>query len=150
MLTGMQHVGVIVSDMEKSLSFYTGTLGLKKRAEFEVADEMPIKAILGVSGARMRVAMVQHGEDPEATVVELIEFLTPKGEPFPTNFRYNNIGITHVAFRVTDIVKIYDNLLKKGIEFNCYPITIDVEGFGVIKAAYFKDPDGITIELMEY
>jgi catechol 2,3-dioxygenase-like lactoylglutathione lyase family enzyme len=150
MITGMQHVGVCVSNLENSLAFYCGTLGLKKQVGFEIEEEKVSRNILGLPGAKLRVAMVQHGESTEATVIELIQFLSPSGKGFPDDFQYNNVGITHIAFKVTEIDKMYNDLVGKGVRFNSPVQTVETKELGTIKAAYFRDPDGISLELMEY
>lgn len=152
MITGMQHVGVCISNLEQSLAFYCNELGLKKVAQFEVpAGGEVAEKILGLPGAQLRVAMVQHGEGSEATVVELIQFLAPPGgKPFPSDFQYHNLGITHIAFKVKGIERMYQELAAKGVKFNSPPVSVETQELGTIKAAYFKDPDGITLELMEY
>jgi lactoylglutathione lyase len=149
MITGMQHVGVCVSNLEKSLAFYCDTLGLKKIVEFEVAEEKVTKNILGLPGARLKIAMVQHGEAPDATVIELIQFLSLSGKGFPEDFQYNNVGITHIAFKVTEIDKIYNDLVNKGVRFNSPVQSVETKELGTIKAAYFRDPDGISLEIIE-
>ena len=113
-------------------------------------NEKIAKNILGLEGAKLKVAMVQHGEAPEATVVELIEFLSPPGKLFPSDFQYNNVGVTHIAFKVNDIEGMYQDLAAKGVKFNSPPQSIEAKDLGLIKAVYFKDPDGITLEFMEY
>ena len=150
MITGMQHVGVCIRNLERSLDFYCNTLGLTKVAEFEAADEKITKNILGLEGAKLKVAMVQHGEAPEATVVELIEFQSPPGKLFPSDFQYNNVGVTHIAFKVNDIEGMYQDLAAKGVKFNSPPQSIEAKDLGLIKAVYFRDPDGITLEFMEF
>lgn len=150
MILGMQHIGVCISNLEKSLDFYCNTLGLRKVAEFEADDEKITKNILGLEGAKLKVAMVQHGEAPDATVVELIQFLSPSGKPFPKDFQYNHVGVTHIAFKVNEIEKMYQDLAAKGVQFNSPPQSLEAKDFGLIKAVYFKDPDGITLEFMEY
>tara|TARA_B100000315_G_C14416328_1_gene513394 strand:- start:14 stop:466 length:453 start_codon:yes stop_codon:yes gene_type:complete len=150
MITGMQHVGVCVSNLERSLDFYCNTLGLTKVAEFEAEDEKITKNILGLEGAKLKVAMVQHGEASDTTVIELIQFLTPLGKSFPSDFQYNNVGVTHIAFKVNEIEKLYQDLVSKGVRFNSPPQSLGTKELGLIKAVYFKDPDGITLEFMEF
>lgn len=150
----MQHVGVCVSNLERSLAFYCGELGLKKVAQFEVPDGSEVAKvvdeIMGLPGTYFKAAMVQHGEGGDATVVEMIQYVAPPGKPFPSDFQYNNIGITHIAFKVKGIEQMYQNLTSKGVKFNSAPRLMEIKEMGTIKIAYFKDPDGITLELIEY
>lgn len=144
----MQHVGICVSNMEKTLAFYRDILGLKQVASFEAS--MPeVAKVVEVPNARIKVTMLKSGEGEEETVVELLEYLSPKGKPFPRDKAMNDVGISHVAFWVKDIDQAYEELKKKGVVFNCPPQSIEVRDLGKIKAVYFKDPEGITLELME-
>lgn len=56
-----------------------------------------------------------------------------------------------LCFYVSDVDSIYEKLSDKGIEFLSKPQYFDYtsQGFGKSKAIYFKDPDGIILELME-
>jgi catechol 2,3-dioxygenase-like lactoylglutathione lyase family enzyme len=58
-------------------------------------------------------------------------------------------GITEVAFWVKDIEKTYDELRGQGVEFYSPPQLFELAEYGKVKAVYFWDPDGTTLELLQ-
>jgi catechol 2,3-dioxygenase-like lactoylglutathione lyase family enzyme len=134
----IDHTGIVVKDLNKAVNFYRDILGLKYlySAEEGGAD---VSAGVGVENARLKLAYLQA----ENGLIELIEYISPKRK-MPQ--KSPNM---HVAFRVSNIYEVYDELKKKGVTFNSSPIkTITEQGTGCIWV-YFKDPDNNTLELIE-
>ena len=65
-------IGITVSDLDRSLDFYTKVLQFEKVSEYEVAGEAYEKW-KGIFGLRLRVARLRLGSE----YIELTEFLTP-------------------------------------------------------------------------
>ena len=59
------------------------------------------------------------------------------------------MGSTHVCIDVPDLQKAYDDLREKGIEFLAPPLHIDSGPLEGCSFVYFKDPNGVTLELFE-
>jgi catechol 2,3-dioxygenase-like lactoylglutathione lyase family enzyme len=55
------------------------------------------------------------------------------------------VGAAHLAFVVGDIQAAYEELTAEGVEFLSEPNT---DRYGE-RWVYFRDPDGITVELMQ-
>ena len=143
MIFGIHHVSVTVSDIDKALPFYVDLLGLKLLYIRENVGGKETSRGLGVERAKMRIAVLNAGED----TVELIQYIAPKGRPYDR--RPCDIGNMHIAFKVNDIKKKYDELVKKGVKFNAPPI--EIRG-GKMKGwlwTYFNDSDGAQLELVE-
>ena len=88
-------------------------------------------------------------EDLKGPPIELLHFVEPvgtEGVPYP---RLTNPGITEVAFWVKDIEKTYLDLRTRGVKFYSAPQLFELEGYGKVKAVYFWDPDGTTLELLQ-
>jgi len=142
-IKGVHHHGIIVSDLEKSIKFYRDILGLKLNYTNEGGGEEIAKAV-GMDGTvYMREAHLEAGKDH----IELIQYVDPKGKPYDR--LPCDVGNMHIAFRVSNIYKLYDELQKKGVKFNTSPVE---EKEGPLKGwiwVYLKDPDGVTIEFVE-
>lgn len=139
MITGIHHASISVSDMDKALSFYRDTLGLTLLFTKEAEGEETSRRV-GVKGAKMEIAMLQAGNDQ----IELIQYVAPVGRPYD---RLNcDVGTMHVAFRVSNMRVLYDELLKKGIKFNTPPSEPRAMKGSLI--VYFNDPDGAQLELV--
>ena len=67
-------VGMTVSDMDRSLDFYTRVLSFKKISDEEFAGE-DYEHVKGVFGLRIRVVRLQLGEEQ----IELTQYLAPRG-----------------------------------------------------------------------
>jgi catechol 2,3-dioxygenase-like lactoylglutathione lyase family enzyme len=93
--------------------------------------------------------MCAVGKDMKGAPLELLQFLEPPmtaGAPRP---QLTHPGITEVAFWVRDIDKVYGELRAKGVDFYSPPQLFALAGYGKVKAVYFWDPDGTTLELIE-
>ena len=71
-------VGLTVSDMDRSVAFYTTVLDFEQVSDREPTGE-PYETLQGVLGSRQRVVRLRLGEE----FLELTEFLAPGGRPAP-------------------------------------------------------------------
>jgi catechol 2,3-dioxygenase-like lactoylglutathione lyase family enzyme len=144
-MRGVHHTGIIVSDLERSVDWYRDVLGLELLTEpSPVADGPELSAGLGVPGAALRMATFAIGDD----VLELLQYVAP-ASPVDAPMPQNALGSHHVGLRVDDIAGTYADLRAKGVEFMSPPQAIDEGILAGWRWAYFKDPDGITLELVE-
>ena len=84
-VAALDSIGLTVSDLDRSVEFYTKVLTFEKVSEREV-DGDAWEHLEGVFGLRMRTARLKLGTE----FIELTEFLVPKGRPAP------EIGRAHV------------------------------------------------------
>ena len=124
-LDKQHHIAVICSDYAKAKEFYIDKLGftLEKECYRPAQDDY--------------LRMLRLGE----TVIEL--FIRPDAPA-----RVNNpeaMGLRHLAFQVEDIVPAAAWLNSQGIETE--PIREDPYNGG--RFTFFKDPDGLPLELHE-
>ncbi len=147
--TALDAVAITVSDLDRSLAFFTGTLGFEKVSEHEVAGE-EYERLQGVFGVRMRVARLRLGQES----LELREYLAPSdGRPVPDDSRANDRWFQHVAIIVRDIDEAYRRLRANRVRHassgpQCLPDTIPAAAG--ICAFYFRDPDGHFLEILEF
>ena len=79
--------------------------------------------------------------------VEFIEYKDPRAQPYHQN--PSIAGSAHLAFKVDNIEETRKRLEAAGVEFH-YPIqSFMEEGTIEWKWCYFRDPDGIILELVE-
>ena len=75
MITGIHHFALTVSDMDRSLAFYTGLFGLEVLSDREVQGDY-IEKITGIPGAHSRlVHLAGYGQR-----LELLQYRNPRGE----------------------------------------------------------------------
>ncbi len=148
MITSIIHVGVTVSDLDRSIAFYRDTLGLAFRGELLMEGEATDK-LFGRPNSRARVAYLNGSDHLEVPPVELIQFTDRQIERRSSDLFATSIS--EICFVTDDIQREYDRLRALGVEFLSEPQDFDftADGFGKSKAVYFKDPDGIILELMQ-
>lgn len=139
-------MGMTVSDMDKSIEFYTKVLSFEKISDVEVwgSDH---ERLQGVFGLWMRVVRLQLGNE----AIDLMEYLTPKGKPFPSDSRGNDHWFQHIAIIVSDMEKAYDWLRKNKVQHaSTGPQRLPDwnPNAGGIKAFYFRDPNGHFLEIL--
>lgn len=142
MIQRVRHVGIVVSDLERSVAFYRDTLGFELLFTVNRFEDDVEKAT-GVPGARIRVAMLQLGD----TQIELIRYVYPDGRSYDR--RNCDIGVAHLAFQVSDIERIYEELCQRGVHFSGPPQRVaegDRKGWAW---TYLSDPDGFQIEISQ-
>jgi catechol 2,3-dioxygenase-like lactoylglutathione lyase family enzyme len=139
-------VGMTVSDMDRSIKFYMQVLSFEKISDTEVWGS-DYEHLQGVFGLRMRVVRMRLGNE----AIELTEYLTPKGRPFPSDSRGNDHWFQHIAIIVSDMEKAYDWLRKNKVQHaSTGPQRLPDwnPNAGGIKAFYFRDPDGHFLEIL--
>ena len=135
------HVAIAVQHMDTALHFYCDLLGFEVNWEKPKYSGERFAKVVGLPEASAYVVMLKgYGGR-----IELFAYDTPKGRVYKPK-RQCDFGITHFTLSVKNIHEIYDHLSKAGVEFNCPPQDLRP---GVC-ATYMKDPEGVTIELVEY
>lgn len=138
----MHHVGITVRDLEESLQWYEHVFGVRR--EFVAhGSGHELSRGLGVPDARLSFAFLRFG----SCVVELLHYDNEREQTFDRSNA--DVGSTHVCFDVPDVEKAYDDLRAKGVPFLAPPQLI---GDGPLKGcswAYFKDPNGVTLEIFQ-
>ncbi len=141
-------VGMTVSDMERAVEFYHTVLSFQKVSDVEVfGDEY--ERLTGVFGARARVVRMRLADE----VIELTEYLTPRGRPIPVDSRSQDRWFQHIAIIVSDMDRAYARLRQFKVEHaSTGPQRLPDwnPNAGGIKAFYFKDPDRHTLEILEF
>lgn len=143
MINAVRHVGIVVTNMEKSLVFYRDLLGLTIERDM-IESGNYIDNMLSMSNVVVNtVKMSAKNNGP--TLIELLEFKSNRQNP-NGNSDVSRIGASHVAFTVTDLEKIYVDLTNAGVKFNAPP---QYSPDGYAKVTFCHDPDGTPIELVQ-
>lgn len=148
MLNEVMHIGVTVSDMDRSIDFYKNILGLTFVGEL-VMQGKETDLLFQRTNCKARVAYLNGSDDVMAPPVELIQFIDDAAEKVPSDL--HRTSISEICFKVADIDQIYQHLVENGVECLSEPQYFDFtdSGFGKSKAIYFRDPDGVVLELMQ-
>ena len=137
------HFGICVSDLERSLRFYCEALGFERAESHDIGPEFA--RLMDLADVAVTSQFVRRG----ATAIELLCFQDPA--PFGSRERraVNQLGLTHLSFRVHDVASVAARLVELGgalVEPS--RTTIDLGG-AVLEFVYCTDPDGVRVELMD-
>jgi methylmalonyl-CoA/ethylmalonyl-CoA epimerase len=142
MIQGIDHVAITVSDMERSIDFYSKAFGFRTIVDW----------VSNLEGLREIVFLELGG-----TRIELIA---------PTSIdrgraNENGAGIQHLCFRTDDVAKECRRLQAMGVKVLSEPHTLGDTSFRTVQAdpdydlkkglclATIEGPDGESIELLE-
>ncbi|HJO05488.1 MAG TPA: VOC family protein [Acidobacteriota bacterium] len=118
----LEHVNLTVADLGRSVDFYRRLLDLRVRWEGETSDGMPAAHV---------------GTDD--SYLALFE-----GDRSKIVMDYESVGFNHLGFVVDDLDEAKSRLDALGATIHFEP---DYEPG---RRAYFTDPDGYEVELVEY
>ena len=141
-------VAITVSDMDKSVKFYTAVLTFEKLSDKEQSGP-EFDRLYVVSHAHIRVVDLKLGDES----IELMQFLGAAGAPVPTDARSNDLSFQHVAIIVSDMTRAYEVLRQNHVHYiSPYPQTLPEwnPNAAGIKAFYFQDPDGHPLEVLQF
>jgi catechol 2,3-dioxygenase-like lactoylglutathione lyase family enzyme len=144
--TAVDSIAITVSDMDRSVAFYSEVLTFEKVSDVEVWGN-DYERLQGLFGLRMRVVRMRLGEEH----IELIQYLAPRGRPIPVDSRSNDRWFQHIAIIVNDMERAYEVLRRHKVEHaSTGPQRLPDwnPNAGGIKAFYFKDPDGHALEVL--
>ena len=149
MITGVHHFSFSVMNLDRTIEFYTKTLGLELQSRSRNQYETLGKALFGTKWglnqpqADLELAVINIG----GTRVEFIEYRDPQTQPYHKNPSIS--GSAHLAFRVDNVEDTRSRLEEAGVEFHAPIQTFMEAGKIEWKWCYFRDPDGIILELVQ-
>ena len=136
------HVGICVTDLEKSTRFYRDGLGFRLRSEFQVQGE-PSDTLLQLANVDLHAVYLER----DGTRLELLYYASPTAVGDGATRPMNGRGLTHLSLRVDNLEATLAELSALG--GRVLPTSrIDIPGFEVA-AVFVSDPDGTLIELVQ-
>src|SRR5215472_9088334 len=141
-------VAITVSDLDRSVDFYSNVLNFQKISEYELSGA-GYEHLEDVFGLRIRAARMRLGNEK----IELMEYLAPKGRPVPADSRGNDHWFQHIAIIVSDMDKAYAWLRQNKVHHaSSGPQRLPDwnKNAGGIQAFYFRDPDGHFLEILAF
>ncbi len=148
MLKNILHVGLTVTNIDKSIEFYRDILGLTLKGEL-LMEGKETDMLFAKKNCKVRVAYLNGSDDIMSPPIELLQFLDDS--TVKDAAMLNKTSISEICFMVNDIDATYKHLLINDVECLSEPQKFDFRnyGFSKSKAIYFKDPDGIILERIE-
>ena len=130
------HVGLCVTDLDRSIEFYEGVFGFVEDRRLDIPDRaasqlLRVERPVGLSAVYLTLG---------TNVLELIHFAR-EGNPPARERPFTEPGLTHLSFTVDDLAATCDLVIAHGGE-----VLEDTHTFGA--AVLVRDPDGQLLELL--
>lgn len=136
-------LGVVVSDLDKSLDFYTNVIGMVKAYNFKIGAEFSKRSGLA-NGDSASVTVLKLENSPEANEWKLMSFGKKATHP-KQNFIQDDTGVQYITINVKALKPIIDRLKQKNIPLlGSTPTRLNANSQFVL----VQDPDGTFIELI--
>jgi catechol 2,3-dioxygenase-like lactoylglutathione lyase family enzyme len=141
-VTDIDHIGISVSDMDRTISFFRDVLGAEV-SQPHLYDDPKIGRVVGIPGLRNVIcqAVVENKR------FELLQYVEPLGHQ-AQDHRPCDPGHLHIALAVDDIEAVIERMRQHGFE-RAGPVQRGM-GAGGLAAAYCYGFDGLVFELIEY
>lgn len=141
----LDHVGYAVAELDRSIAFYETLLGvpLLMRKTWEVPY---VGEIVGYPDLVLEGAFFQL---PNGVVLELLQYKEPP--PGAVDMESYNAGNAHLCLVTDDMDVDFARLRAAGFDTfrSAAPVDIPWGPYRGGRACYLRDPDGVSIELLE-
>jgi len=128
---GLSHIAITVGDLDRALAFYRSVLGFRLLGHLDFPDDP----------RGCTIAYLDTGRG----LIELFSFKTAPIRPSGGVSDDGQVGLRHFALRVTGLDAIADRLRAAHVPVTIPPLNAN----GSVRIAFFTDPDGTLIELIE-
>ncbi|HEU5047218.1 MAG TPA: VOC family protein [Rickettsiales bacterium] len=149
--TAIDHVNIVVGDIEAMAAFYRDVIGLELYKDAFIEGDW-VDDVVGLQQVRAKVVFLRGFTGSN---LELIQYLNPVGET-PQNIGISNSrGIRHIAFRVADVSAMVERCKEKGIKTSpVHDVPIAQVKFDSSakrkRICYLHDPEGNLLEFCAY
>lgn len=144
---GIKRICVSVSELEKSLAFFTGEMELTEVCRGRL-DEQTVAAVYGLGSSAAEYAMLRNEEQP--TLLQLICFTNTPKRPIREGRPSWDFGYYDVAFRAKDNSWAYEHFRDLGFDYYCPPTRYVADWINLdVLEGVLKGPDAMPMALIE-
>lgn len=139
------HIGMVVSDLDKSVAFYKDVVGMTQsdRTEFDIPAEFGKKSGL-TDSLPFHVEVLKLGSGEEATELKLMSF-GDKAKKSESKYIHDNTGVQYLTFLVDDIAPSMERIESNKVKLlGETPVSLPNDRIFLL----FQDPDGTFIEII--
>ena len=144
---GIKRICVSVSELEKSLAFFTGEMELTEVCRGRL-DEQTVAAVYGLGSSAAEYAMLKNEEQP--TLLQPICFTNTPKRPIREGRPSWDFGYYDVAFRAKDNSWAYEHFRDLGYDYYCPPTRYVADWINLdVLEGVLKGPDAMPMALIE-
>ena len=142
-MINLRHIGITVTDMDRSLELYQKHFGLEVVWD-QIETGSFIDNLSDTQNIKVRTVKMK---DKLGGMLELLQYHShPEENVENLQSKITKIGCSHVAVTVNDVDNVYKELSALGLKFNCTP---QLSPNGGAKVCFCRDYDGTLIEIVE-
>ena len=136
-------VGSVVTDLAKSVDFYTNIIGMTKTSTFSV-DGVKAKELGLTDGRPVDVTVLKLEDSPQSNEWKLMSFGTKAGHKKP-NYLHDDTGMQYITILVNHLNPIIERIEKNNIKIlSGKPSELGEGRFFIL----VQDPDGTFVEMI--
>lgn len=140
----VHHVGVTVADLDRAVSFWERLLGHRSR-DRRVLQGPQLGILVGYPGITIDSCWIDL---PGGVALELLQYLGRDEAPYDPGTAHP--GNVHICLRVEDMDAAHAHAVACGARpVSDRPIDVQAGPRAGRRLAYLRDPDGVTIELVQ-
>ncbi len=141
-------IGMVVSNLDTSVAFYTEGIGFQHAKGFQVDSELANAAGL-TNNKPLDVRVLVLGNDKAATKLKLMQIAGTAPPSGDTAFIHSHTGFRYLTIIVADTSLLLSRLKKLGVEpLANSPVTLPEHLVPGMSLTCVKDPDGNIVELI--
>ena len=141
-------LGCVVTDLDKSVRFYTEGIGFREVKGFEVPAGLATDA--GLTDARpLSIRVLVLGDDENATKLKLMQVAGTLPRTGDTDFIHSHTGFRYLTIMVADTDAALARLEKLGVKpIAKSPVALPDSLAPGLNLTCVRDPDGNLVELI--
>lgn len=138
-------LGLVVSDVNKTVKFFTETIGFKEVKGFSVSADFCNGA--GLTNAEaLDIRVLVLGDGKSATKLKVMQAPKTKSKKAPNDYIVTQLGYSYISIFINDTNAALKRLKKAGVvPIAKGPVLI---GKGPLYLTVVRDPDGNFVELI--
>lgn len=141
--SGTIDIGVVVSDLQHSIDFYTNILGMTQTGEFSLNEGFGKNSGL-TGGIPVDIKVLKLKEGGQTTQWKLMSFNKKANHPRPTHIQ-DDTGVQYITISVSSLTPFLERIKTNDIKLlGNTPIPLGADR----QFALIQDPDGTFIELI--
>lgn len=145
-LSDIHHLGMTVSDIERSIEFYRDLLGMELIGRRPSVTADYVAKQTGYESVELNVASFRVSPGSKQSL-EVVQYMTHAGEP--SDGATNRAGNSHLCLLVDDLRAGHKELQSRGVRFKSDPVEISAGPNKGGLVVYLYDPDGYMLELFQ-
>ena len=141
-------LGTVVSDLEKSVRFYTDGIGFRELEGFDVSAD--VAAAAGLTDSKpLSIRVLVLGDGPGATKLKLMQVAGTSPRTGDADFIHSHTGFRYLTISVHDTSAALDRLAKLGVKpLAKSPVALPESLAPGVYLTCVRDPDGNIVELL--